>query len=70
MSWINVGDWADEMSLKVQQQRRERLKLAAKHFGLDVFDVLGDDELEERLLARYEATGLPWPGLTDEEEDE
>ncbi|GIK36883.1 MAG: hypothetical protein BroJett011_07160 [Chloroflexota bacterium] len=69
MSWISIGDWADEMSTKVEQQRRERLKVAAKHFGLDVLDVLRDKELEEQLLARYEATGLPWPTV-DEPEDE
>ncbi len=61
MSWISVGDWADEMSEKLEQQRRERLKVAAKHFGIDVLDVLRDKELEAQLLARYEATGLPWP---------
>lgn len=69
MSWISVGDWADEMSTKLEQQRRERLKVAAKHFGLDVLDVLRDKELEEQLLARYEATGLPWPAV-EEPEDE
>lgn len=69
MSWISIGDWADEMSTKVEQQRRERLKVAAKHFRLDVLDVLRDKELEEQLLARYEATGLPWPTV-DEPEDE
>lgn len=69
MSWISVGDWADEMSVRLEQQRRERLKVAAKHFGLDVLDVLRDKELEEQLLARYEATGLPWPTV-DEPEDE
>lgn len=69
MSWISIGDWADEMSTKLEQQRRERLKVAAKHFGLDVLDVLRDKELEEQLLARYEATGLPWPAV-DESEDE
>jgi hypothetical protein len=68
MSWILVGDWAEQMDRKMQQQRRERLKLAAKHFGLDIFDVLGDDELEEKLLTRYEATGLPWPPNEDEDE--
>jgi hypothetical protein len=70
MSWISVGDWAEEMSFKLEQQRRERLKVAAKHFGLDVLDILSDKELEEQLLARYEATGLPWPLLSEEEEDE
>jgi hypothetical protein len=69
MSWISIGDWAEEMSIKLEQQRRERLKVAAQHFGLDVLDVLRDKELEEQLLARYEATGLPWPTV-DEEEDE
>jgi hypothetical protein len=69
MSWIAVGDWAERMSAKMEQQRRERLKVAARHFGLDVLDVLGDKELEQRLMARYEATGLPWPTL-EEEEDE
>ncbi|MCL4296769.1 MAG: hypothetical protein KJ077_13615 [Anaerolineae bacterium] len=69
MSWISIGDWADEMSTKLEQQRRERLKVAAKHFGLDVLDVLRDKELEEQLLTRYEATGLPWP-VVDEPEDE
>ncbi|MBE7556074.1 MAG: hypothetical protein HS126_33900 [Anaerolineales bacterium] len=69
MSWISIGDWADEMSTKLEQQRRERLKVAARHFGLDVLDVLRDKELEEQLLARYEATGLPWPAV-DEPEDE
>lgn len=68
MSWNAIGDWAEMMSAKLEQQRRERLKIAAKHFGLDVLDILSDKELEERLLARYEATGLPWPNL-DEEED-
>lgn len=68
MSWISIGDWADEMSTKKEQQRRERLKIAAKHFGLDVLDVLRDKELEEQLLARYEATGLPWPAVEEEEE--
>jgi hypothetical protein len=69
MSWISIGDWAEAMGLKLEQQRRERLKLAAKHFGLNVLDILGDQELEAQLLARYEATGLPWP-TTEEPEDE
>lgn len=67
MSWISVGDWAEEMSNKLEQQRRERLKTAAKHFGIDVLDVLRDKELEEQLLARYEATGLPWPTIEEDE---
>ncbi len=70
MSWIDIGDWAEAMSLKLEQQRRERLKVAAKHFGLDVLDILGDKELEQQVLARYEAAGLPWPVLDEEEEDE
>ena len=70
MSWLAVGDWAEMMSAKAQVQRRERLKLAAKHFRLDILDILGDPELEERLLARYEATGLPWPQENEAEEDE
>ncbi|MDQ6964439.1 MAG: hypothetical protein Q9M13_05910 [Mariprofundales bacterium] len=67
MSWIAIGDWAAEMDAKVRAQRRERLKVAAEHFGIDLLDVLGDAELEERLLARYEATGLPWPSSDTEE---
>jgi hypothetical protein len=67
MSWLGVGDWAEEMDRRMRTQRRERLKLAAEHFGIDVLDVLGDRQLEDRLLARYEATGQPWP--SSEEED-
>jgi len=70
MSWITVGDWAEEMGFKLEQQRRERLKVAAKYFGLDVLDILSDKELEEQLLARYEATGLPWPVPDEPEEEE
>ncbi|MCK6626169.1 MAG: hypothetical protein L6R45_13465 [Anaerolineae bacterium] len=69
MSWIAVGDWAEEMSLRQEQQRRERLKVAAKHFNLDILSFLGDRELEDQLLARYEATGLSWP-VIEEPEDE
>lgn len=61
MSWLEVGDWAEQMSQKLEQRRRERLKLAAKHFKLDLLDLLGDRELEENLLVRYENSGLPWP---------
>ena len=70
MSWIAVGDWAEDMSLKLEQQRRERLKLAAQHFGFNVLDILGDRELEEQLLARYESTGRPWPATEEPEEEE
>jgi hypothetical protein len=69
MSWISIGDWAEEMSFKLEQRRRERLKVAARHFGLDVLDILKDPELEEQLLARYEATGLPWPAIEEEAEE-
>lgn len=68
MSWIAVGDWAEAMHAKVERQRRERLKHAASHFGIDILDILGDDELETRLLARYEASGLAWPPIEDDEE--
>jgi hypothetical protein len=49
----------------VRKQRQNRLKIAAKHFGLDIFGVLGDPEIEERLLTRYEEAGLEWPPLED-----
>ena len=41
MSWIAVGDWAEEMSEKIHKQR---LRIAAKHFDVDLGDVLGNDE--------------------------
>jgi hypothetical protein len=69
MSWIAIGDWAEEMHAKMEQQRRERLKHAAQHFGLDLLNILGDAELEANLLARYETTGLPWPTFDDDEDD-
>jgi hypothetical protein len=65
MSWNFIGDWAEEMDKRVRNQRQARLKVAAKHFGLDIFDVLGDPEIEERLLTRYEEAGLEWPPLED-----
>lgn len=65
MSWISIGDWAEEMDGQARKQRQTRLKIAANHFGLDIFDVLGDPEIEESLLARYEAAGLEWPPLED-----
>lgn len=67
MSWNFIGDWAEEMDERVRKQRQARLKVAAKHFGLDIFAVLGDPEMEERLLARYEEAGLEWPPLEDVE---
>ena len=68
MAWLSVGDWAEDEELRLRAQRRERLKIAAEHFKLDVLDVLGDRELEDRLLARYEAAGLPWPAPEEEAE--
>jgi hypothetical protein len=68
MGWLSIGDWAEEEELRLRERRRERLKIAAEHFGIDVLDVLGDRELENRLLARYEAAGLPWPALEEEAE--
>lgn len=65
MSWNSIGDWAEEMDGRSRKQRQTRLKIAAKHFGLDIFGVLGDPEIEERLLARYEEAGLEWPPLED-----
>ena len=65
MSWNSIGDWAEEMDERVRKQRQTRLKIAAKHFGLDIFGVLGDPEMEDRLLARYEEAGLEWPPLED-----
>lgn len=67
MSWISIGNWAEEMDARVRKQRQTRLKIAAKHFNLDILDVLGDPEFEERLLARYEEAGLEWPPVEDVE---
>jgi hypothetical protein len=55
MSWLAVGDWAEEMEQKKREERLAQLKLAAGHFGFNFLDVLGDPELEKELLARYEA---------------
>lgn len=66
MSWLSVGDWADEMSEKIHKQR---LRIAAKHFGVDLGDILGDDEQEKKLVARYEAAGLSWPPVPDDEDE-
>ena len=65
MNWNTIGDWAEEMDAKVRKQRQARLKIAAKHFNLDIFSILGDREMEEQLLARYEEAGLEWPPLED-----
>ena len=64
MSWLSVGDWADELSDKLHQQR---LRVAAKHFGVDLGDILGNDQQERKLIARYEEAGLAWPPIPDDE---
>ena len=69
MGWGAVGEWAEQEEQRQRKLRRERLKIAAEHFGMDVLDVLGDRELADRLLARYEATGRPWPAA-EEDDDE
>jgi hypothetical protein len=68
MNWSSLGDWAEDMDGRVRRQRQVRLKAAAEHFGIDVLDILGDPELEERLMARYEETGLEWPPVEDNDE--
>lgn len=65
MSWISVGDWADEMSEKLHKQR---VRVAAKHFGVDLGDILGNDAQERKLIARYEEAGLPWPPAPEDED--
>jgi hypothetical protein len=65
MSWLAVGDWAEEMSEKIHKQR---LRIAAKHFGVDLGHILGDDEQEKKLLTRYEVAGLDWPAIPDDED--
>jgi hypothetical protein len=66
MSWLTVGDWAEEMSEKLHQQR---LRIAAKHFGVGLGDILGNDRREKELIARYEEAGLSWPPYVDEEDE-
>lgn len=66
MSWLVAADWADAMSDKLHQQR---LKVAAKHFDLDLSEIWGNEQREKALLARYEASGLPWPPLEIEDEE-
>ena len=66
MSWLAVADWADAMSEKLHQQR---LKVAAEHFELNLSEIWGNEQREKVLLARYEATGLPWPPLEIEDEE-
>jgi hypothetical protein len=66
MSWLVAADWADAMSDKLHQQR---LKVAAKHFDLNLSEIWGNEQREKALLARYEASGLPWPPLEIEDEE-
>ena len=70
MNWSAIGDWADKMDKQARKERKFRLKIAAKHYGLDIIDVIGDKEIEDRLLARYEEDGLEWPPMPTEESDE
>lgn len=65
MSWNQIGQWAEEMDEKVRKQRQIRIMIAAKHFDVDILDVLGNEEVEDQLLARYEEAGLEWPPLED-----
>jgi hypothetical protein len=66
MSWLVAADWADAMSDKLH---RQRLKIAAKHFNLDLSEIWGNEQREKELLARYQASGLPWPPLEVEDEE-
>jgi hypothetical protein len=68
MNWISVGEWAEKMDKQTREERKFRLKIAAKQYGLDILDVLGDKEIEDRLLARYEEDGLEWPPMPTEED--
>lgn len=69
MNWIAIGDWAEKMDAQAQKERKFRLKIAAKQYGLDIIDVMGDEEIEKRLLARYEEDGLEWPPMPAEEDE-
>ncbi len=66
MSWLSVGDWADEMGEKLHQQR---IRIAARHFGADLGEILGNDAREKELIARYENAGLSWPPYDDDEDE-
>lgn len=68
MNWIAIGEWAEKMDKQTGEERKFRLKIAAKHYGLDIIDVIGDKEIEDRLLARYEEDGLEWPPMPTEED--
>lgn len=70
MSWLEVGDWAEEMSQKLEERRLSRLRFAAKHFRVDLYDIQGDEQQENALLARYEATGQEWPPFDLETEND
>ncbi len=70
MSWLEVGDWAEEMSQKLEERRESRLRFAAKHFRVDLYDLQGDKAQEDALLARYEATGQEWPPFELDVENE
>jgi hypothetical protein len=65
LSWQEVGDWAEAMSNKLHKQR---LNVAAKHFGVQLGEILGDDQREKELLARYVAAGLSWPAIEEDDE--
>jgi hypothetical protein len=67
MSWLAAADWADQMSERVH---RQRLNVASKHFNENLADILGNEKRERELLARYEATGLSWPPLEIEDDEE
>ncbi|MEJ2751851.1 MAG: hypothetical protein ACK2U5_10600 [Candidatus Promineifilaceae bacterium] len=71
MNWNAIGNWADEMDKKVREERKFRIKVAVKHYGLDYLDIVGDKEVEDNLLTRYEEEGLEWPPMPEpKEEDE
>jgi hypothetical protein len=69
MNWNAVGDWAEKMDNQARRERKFRLKIAAKQYDLDIVDVLGDREIGDRLLARYEEDGFEWPPMPPEEDD-
>lgn len=54
MNWNEIGDWAEEMSQRIEEERYNRLREAIRHFGLDEFQVLRNPELAEEVLSRYE----------------
>jgi hypothetical protein len=68
MNWNAIGDWAAEMDNQVRKERKFRLKVAAKQYNLDILDVIGDKEIEDRLLAKYEEDGHEWPPMEEDDE--